>query len=171
MHTARLISLAILLASPFSMPISVADEELRWRSYSVIDEATARLVYGVTKSYIVSLDGDGGLERRIGFQCNDGQSILTFDLGEFLSASSTDFELLIWIDESPLAILDMRMWSNGTNGGYSRVEVVAKELFEQMRAGTRLSWRLGGGAAAADGIFSLIGFTGASSEFATNCSL
>ena len=61
MHTTPLLSLSILLASAFAMPASVADEELPWRGYSVVDEATSRLIYGVTKSYIVSLDDGGGL--------------------------------------------------------------------------------------------------------------
>ncbi len=171
MHTTRLSSLAILLASALAMPVSVADEELPWRGYSLVDEATSRLVYGVTKSYFVSLEDGGELERRIGFQCKDDQPILTLDLGEFLSASSSDFELLIWIDDFESLALDMRVWSNGTNGGYSRIEVVAKELFEQMRAGIRLQWRLGGTGGRSDGTFSLIGFTSASREFAANCSL
>ena len=167
MHTTHLISLTIGLASALAMPVGVADDELPWRSYSVVDDATTRLVYGMTKSYIVSLELGDELERRIGFQCNDDQLILTLDLGEFLSASSSDFELLIWIDDYESLTLDMRVWSNGTDGGYSRIEVTAKELFEQMRAGTRLYWRLGGTA----GTFSLIGFTSASKEFAANCSL
>jgi hypothetical protein len=153
------------------MPVSVADEELPWRGYSVVDEATSRLIYGVTKSYIVSLDDGGGLERRIGFQCKDNQLLLTLDLGEFLSASSSDFELLVWIDDYEFVALDMRVWSDGTNGGYSRIEVVAEELFEQMRAGTRLYWRIRRTDSQTDGTFSLIGFTMASREFATNCSL
>jgi len=171
MHTIRLISLAILLASASTMPVSVADEELRWRGYNLVDEATTRLVYGVTKSYVVSLEDGGGVERRIGYQCNDDQPILTFDLGEFLSASSTDFELLIWIDDFEPLVLDMRVWSDGANGSFSRIEVDAKELFEQMRAGIRLYWRLRGAAVQSDGTFSLIGFTSASREFAANCSL
>ncbi len=171
MHTTRHISLAILLASALAMPVSLADEELRWRGYSLVDDATTQLVYGVTKSYIVSLKDGGALERRIGFRCNDDQPILTLDLDEFLSASSSDFELLIWIDDYELLALDMRVWSNGTNGGYSRIEVVVKELFEQMRAGIRLHWRLGGTAVQSEGTFSLIGFTSASREFAANCSL
>ncbi len=171
MHTTRLNSLAILLASALTMSISVADEELPWRGYSLVDEATSRLVYGVTKSYVVSLEDGGTLERRIGFQCKDDQPILTLDLGEFLSASSSDFELLIRVDDYESLALDMRVWSNGTNGGYSRIEFVAKELFEQMRAGIRLQWLLGEPASRSDGTFSLIGFTSASREFAANCSL
>ncbi len=171
MRTIRRTSLAILLASALTMPVSVADEELRWRGYNLVDEATTRLVYGVTKSYVVTLEDGGELERRIGFQCNDDQPILTLDLGQFLSASSSDFELLIWIDDFDPLVLDMRVWNNGTNGGYSRIEVVAKELFEQMRAGIWLRWRLGGTAVQSDGTFSLIGFTSASREFAANCSL
>ncbi len=171
MQTIRLTSLAILLASALTLPVSVADEELRWRGYNLVDEATARPGYGVTKSYLVSLEDGGERERRIGFQCNDDQPILTLDLGEFLSASSSDFELMIWIDDYDLLVLDMRVWSNGTNGGYSRIEVVAKELFEQMRAGIRLHWRLRGTAVQSEGTFSLIGFTSASREFAANCSL
>ncbi len=171
MHTTRLISLAILLASALAMPVSLADEELRWRGYSLVDDATTQLVYGVTKSYIVSLKDGGALERRIGFRCNDDQPILTLDLGEFLFASSSDFELLIWIDDFEPLVLDMRVWSNATNGGYSRIGFVTKELFEQMRAGIRLLWRLGGTANRNDGTFSLIGFTSASREFAANCSL
>ena len=171
MHTTRLISLAILLASALAMPVSLADEELRWRGYSLVDEATTQVVYGVTKSYIVNLKDGRVLERRIGFRCNDDQPILTLDLDEFLAASSSDFELLIWIDDFEPLVLDMRVWSNGTNGGYSRIEVVAKELFEQMRAGIRLLWRLGGTANRNDGNFSLIGFTSASREFAASCSL
>ena len=96
---------------------------------------------------------------------------MTLDLGEFLSASSSDFELLVWIDDHESVALDMRVWSDGTNGGYSRIEIVAEELFEQMRAGTRLYWRIGQTAGQTDGTFSLIGFTVASREFATNCSL
>ena len=94
---------------------------------------------------------------------------MTLDLGEFLSASSSDFELLVWIDDHESVALDMRVWSDGTNGGYSRIEIVAEELFEQMRAGTRLYWRIGQTAGQTDGTFSLIGFTAASREFATNC--
>ncbi len=171
MHTTRLISLATLLASALAMTVSAADEELPWYGYSLVDEATARLVYGVTKSYVVSLEDGSRLERRIGFQCNDNQPILTLDLGEFLSASSSDFELLIWIDDYESLALDMRVWSNGTNGGYSRIKVVAMELFEQMRAGRRLYWRLSRAGGRIDGTFSLIGFTSASREFAANCSL
>jgi hypothetical protein len=167
MYTKHLILLAIVLASPLSVSVSVADEELPWRGYSVVDDATSRLIYGVTKSYIVTSDASPALERRIGFQCNDGQLVLTLDIGEFLSASSTDFELLVWIDQDRPRGVDMRVWSNSTSGGFSRVEAIASDLFEQMLAGTRLYWSLG---ETGDGTFSLIGITAASRELATNCS-
>jgi hypothetical protein len=169
MRTIHLLSLAIVSISALHFTNSVADEELPWRGYSVVDEPTSRLVYGVTKSYLVDSAGGTRLERRIGFQCNNDELILTLDIGEFLAASSTDFELSVWVDGADLLGLDMRSWSNSTSGGYSRVEVIAKRLFDRMIAGTRLSWRITRDELTTDGTFSLIGFTAASRDLVANC--
>jgi hypothetical protein len=169
MRTIHLLSLAIVSISALHFTNSVADEELPWRGYSVVDEPTSRLVYGVTKSYLVDSAGGTRLERRIGFQCNNVELILTLDIGEFLAASSTDFELSVWVDGADLLGLDMRSWSNSTSGGYSRVEVIAKRLFDRMIAGTRLSWRITRDELTTDGTFSLIGFTAASRDLVANC--
>ena len=154
----------------FSLPLvvttSAADEELPWRGYNVDDDTTSQLGYGVTKSYLDTSDGSSTIERRIGFQCKNGDLILTLDIGKFLGESSTDFELLLWIDDAGPRGIDMRVWSNGGNGGFSRVESIASEVFAQMRAGTRLYWSLG---ETGDGTFSLMGLTAASREIASNC--
>ena len=171
MHTNARRLLGIILPLTLSISVSVADEELPWRGYDVTDQPTGKLIYGVTKSYLVSVDDDNQLERRIGFQCIDGMLVLTFDLGDFLLESSTDFELLLWIDEAESVGLDMRVWSNSTSGGYSRVEAIAADVFARMIAGTRLYWRISQANNNPDGTFSLIGFTAASRQLATNCSL
>ncbi|HEY5624304.1 MAG TPA: hypothetical protein VIV14_11135 [Gammaproteobacteria bacterium] len=170
MKTRRYLSVAIaLLFGAAGYATCSADEERPWYGYNVVDEASGRLIYGASKSYIVSLQDGGEREQRLGYQCSNGQPILTIDTGEFLAPSSTDFELHVRIDDLEPMTLDMRIWSNSSSGGFSRIEVIARELFLQMRDGVRMTWRIGSAENAPEGTFSLIGFTAATREFAENC--
>lgn len=171
MNTRKLVwpAIIVLISSILGLESSYADSEGRWYGYSVVDDTSGRLVYGASKSYIVTvLDGDDR-EQRIGFQCNNNLPLFTIDVGEFLAPSSSDFELHVRIDNLEPITLDMRVWSNGTSGGFSRIEVIARDLFAQMRDGTRMTWRIGTEDSGHEGMFSLIGFTNATREYAANC--
>lgn len=162
-------AIAVLASSLLGFGSSYADVDGRWYGYSVVDDTSGRLVYGASKSYIVTVPDGEDREQRIGFQCNNNLPIFTIDIGEYLAPSSSDFGLYVRVDDLEPISLDMRIWSNGTNGGFSRIEVIARDLFSQMRAGTRMSWRIGTADSGHAGIFSLIGFTSATREFAANC--
>ena len=162
-------TIIVLIATMFGIESSYADSEGSWYGYSVVDDTSGRLVYGASKSYIVSVQDGDDREQRIGFQCNNDLPLFTIDVGEFLAPSSSDFELHVRVDDLEPITFDMRVWSNGTNGGFSRIEVIARDLFAQMRAGTRMTWRIGTDDSEHTGSFSLIGFTSATREFAANC--
>lgn len=171
MNTRKLVwsAIIVLFSSLLGFGSSYADVEGRWYGYSVVDDTSGRLVYGASKSYIVSVQDGDDREQRIGFQCNNNLPLFTIDVGEFLAPSSSDFELHVRVDDLEPITFDMRIWSNGTSGGFSRIEVIARELFAQMRAGTRMTWRIGTDDSGHEGIFSLLGFTSATREFAANC--
>ena len=171
MHIRTFILGAVLVVLDIGASISFADEELPWWGYSDVDEVTGEVSYGVTKSYVSTTDGGKDLELRMGFRCYNGEPMLIFDPGRFVGPSSTDFTLLIWIDDNPRVAMDMRVWSSGTNGGFSRVTAFAKRLFAEMRAGHELRWRLDASSWHGTGALSLIGITAASREFAAHCSL
>jgi hypothetical protein len=162
-------AITVLLSTIFGVGSSYADSEGRWYGYSVVDDTSGRLVYGASKSYIVSVPDADDREQRIGFQCNNDLPLLTIDVGDFLAPSSTDFELQVRVDDLEPITLDMRIWSNGTTGGFSRIEVIVRDLFAQMRDGMRMTWRIGSEDSGHAGMFSLIGFTSATREFAANC--
>ncbi len=164
-----LLAIMVLVATIFGTESSYSDEEGRWYGYSVVDDTSGRLVYGASKSYIVSVQDGDDREQRIGFQCNNNLPMLTIDVGEFLAPSSSDFELHVRVDDLEPITLDMRIWSNGTNGGFSRIEVIARDLFALMREGVRMTWRIGTEDSGHEGSFGLIGFTAATREFAANC--
>ena len=171
MHIRSFVLGSVLVVLDIGASVSFADEELPWWGYNVVDEVTGELSYGVTKSYVSTTDGGNDLELRIGFRCHDGEPLLTFDPGRFVGSSSTNFTLLIWIDDNPRLAMDMRVWSNGTNGGFSSIVAFTRRLFAEMRAGYEFRWRVNTSGWHGTGALSLIGFTAASREFAVHCPL
>ena len=150
---------------------SLAQEELRWWGYSTVTDATGERSYGVTKSIFSVTNGEKNPELRVGFRCHKGKPLLTFEPGRYIGPSSSDFSLYVWVDDNPRLTMDMRVWSNSTNGGFSTFVPDMGQLFEEMRAGYSLRWRIAASGWNATGSFSLIGFTAASREFTANCPL
>jgi len=148
---------------------SLAQEELSWWGYSEADDSTGDLGYGVTKSVISTTDGEMSSELRVGFRCFNGKPLFTFEPGRHIGPSSTDFTLLISIDDNPRLAMDMRVWSTATNGGFSTFAAYTSRLFSEMLAGYELRWRVDTSGLHDAGSLSLIGFTAASREFATHC--
>ncbi len=170
MATKTLASVSALLAVHIAMSVGSAQEELPWYGYNTVDELTGETSYGVTGS-IAMTNGGKNSAPRMGFRCHNDEPLFTFDPGRFVGDSSTDFTLLIWIDDNPRLTMSMRVWSNGTNGGFSRVSAFTGRLFAEMRAGYELRWRVDTSSWHGTGSVSLIGFTAASREFAAHCSL
>lgn len=148
---------------------SLAQEELSWWGYSAVDDSTGTRSYGITKSIFSTTNGENNPELRVGFRCYNGKPLFTFEPGRYIGPTSSDFSMYIWIDDNPRLAMDMRVWSNSTNGGFSTFVANMGQLFSEMRAGYTLRWRIDASGWNATGSFSLIGFTAASREFAARC--
>jgi hypothetical protein len=148
---------------------SLAQEELSWWGYSVADDSTGELSYGVTKSIISTTGGEKSPELRVGFRCFNGKPLFTFEPGRYIAPSSTDFTLRIWVDDNPRLAMDMRVWSTATTGSFSTFPGSTSRLFSEMVAGYELRWQIDTAGLHDAGSLSLIGFTAASREFINYC--
>lgn len=170
MPTKTFLLVSALLTLHIAMAVGFAQEGQRWWDYSIADDLTGEMSYGVIGS-IAMTNGGKTSDLRMSFRCHNGEPQFTFEPGQFVGPSSTEFTLLIWIDDNPRLAMDMRVWSNGTNGGFSRVSAFARRLFSEMRAGYELRWRVDTSSWHSAGSVGLIGFTAASREFAAHCPL
>jgi hypothetical protein len=169
-HTPFVVGPALLLLWIVTTA-TLAQEELSWWGYSVVDDSTGERSYGITKSIFPVTNGEKTSELRVGFRCHNGKPLFTFEPGRYIGSSSSDFSLHIWIDDNPRLAIDMRVWSNSSNGGFSTFVPNMGQLFSEMRAGYRLRWRIDASGWNATGSLSLIGFTAASQEFTAHCPL
>ena len=146
---------------------TAAVAEGSWVNTKSVDEFTNKT------SYIVRRIVVGGYSSRyvrsFGFECRDGDPYFTASYDQFIHFANQTFVMLVKIDDNDLIKVPMRMWSNSTDSGYSLDERAIRQLVTQMKAGSKLIWRVDTSSDRLQGELGLNGFTAKSKQFIDAC--